>query len=51
VQSQAVFADRAAAAAYLETLGHGDLAARLPELAEPLVASGAPTVFVADRAA
>ena len=50
VRSRAVFADRAAAAAYLGTLDRGDLAERLPEFTEPLVASGAPTVFVADQA-
>jgi SAM-dependent methyltransferase len=50
VETRAVFADRAAAAAYLATLGRDDLAERLPEFAEPLVASGAPTVFIADRA-
>jgi SAM-dependent methyltransferase len=50
VRSRAVFADRAAAAAYLGTLDRGDLAERLPEFTEPLVASGAPTVFVADKA-
>ena len=44
------FADRAAAAAYLATLGREELAERLPEFTEPLVASGAPTVFVADKA-
>ncbi len=50
VETRAVFADRAAAAAYLATLGRGDLAERLPDFTEPLVASGAPTVFVADKA-
>ncbi|HSD03037.1 MAG TPA: hypothetical protein VLB81_11735 [Gaiellales bacterium] len=43
----AVFADRAAAAAYLATLGRDALAARLPELDEPLIARGQMTVFVA----
>ena len=50
LRAQAVFADRAAAAAYLATLGRGELAERLPELSEPFVAGGAPTVFVADKA-
>jgi SAM-dependent methyltransferase len=49
VQTRAVFADRAAAAAYLATLERGELAERLPEFAAPLVARGAPTVFFADR--
>jgi SAM-dependent methyltransferase len=47
--ARAVFPDRAAAAAYLETLGRGELAGRLGELDGPLVASGAPTVFLAER--
>ncbi len=50
LEARAVFADRAAAAAYLATLGQEELAARLPDFSEPFVASGAPTVFVADRA-
>jgi SAM-dependent methyltransferase len=50
LRAQAVFADRAAAAAYLATLGQGELAERLPDFTEPFVASGAPTVFVADKA-
>ena len=50
VETRAVFADRAAAAAYLATLGREELAERLPEFTEPLEASGAPTVFVADKA-
>jgi SAM-dependent methyltransferase len=50
LRTRAVFADRAAAAAYLATLGRGELAERLPEFAEPLVARGAPTVFAADKA-
>jgi hypothetical protein len=37
------------AAAYLTTLGREELAARLPELREPLVVHGHTTVFVADR--
>jgi SAM-dependent methyltransferase len=49
VHTRAVFADRASAAAYLATLDRGELAARLPEFGWPLVARGAPTVFVADR--
>jgi SAM-dependent methyltransferase len=47
VRSQAVFADRAAAAAYMATLERGALSARLPEFTEPLVAHGAVAVFVA----
>jgi ubiquinone/menaquinone biosynthesis C-methylase UbiE len=50
VRTRAVFPDRAAAAAYLETLDRGELAGRLPEFNEPLVAHGTPTVFVADKA-
>ncbi len=50
VRTRAVFPDRAAAAAYLETLDRGELVGRLPEFSEPLVAHGAPTVFVADKA-
>ncbi len=49
VKTHAVFADRPAAAAYLATLERGDLAERLPELPEPLVARGTTTVFVADN--
>jgi SAM-dependent methyltransferase len=49
VHTSAVFADRADAAAYLATLDRGELAERLPEFGEPLVARGAPAVFVADR--
>lgn len=49
--ARAVFPDRAAAAAYLETLERGELAERLGELDGPLVASGAPTVFLAETAA
>jgi SAM-dependent methyltransferase len=48
--ARAVFPDRAAAAAYLETLGRGELAGRLGELDGPLVACGAPTVFLAETA-
>ena len=47
----AVFADRDAAAAYLETLDRADLAARLPEGMGRLVARGAVTVFVAEAPA
>jgi SAM-dependent methyltransferase len=47
----AVFADRDAAAAYLETLDRVDLAARLPEGMGGLVARGAVTVFVAETPA
>jgi SAM-dependent methyltransferase len=50
LRARAVFADREAAAAYLATLGRGELAERLPEFSEPFVAGGAPTVFVADKA-
>ena len=46
--ARAVFPDRAAVAAYLETLERGELAARLGELDGPLVAGGAPTVFLAE---
>lgn len=48
LEPTAHFADRAAAAAYLATLGREDLAARLPEFDEPLVVRGHTTVFVAD---
>ena len=48
---RAVFADRAAAAAYLETLERADLAARLPADMGRLVARGAVTVFAADTPA
>jgi ubiquinone/menaquinone biosynthesis C-methylase UbiE len=48
LEPTAYFADRDAAAAYLVTLGREDLAARLPELTEPLTARGHTTVFVAD---
>jgi SAM-dependent methyltransferase len=48
LEPTAYFADRAAAAAYLATLGREELAARLPELHEPLVVRGHTTVFVAD---
>ena len=51
VDVRAVFADRAAAAAYLETLERGDLAARLPADMGRLVARGAVTVFAADTPA
>jgi SAM-dependent methyltransferase len=51
VEARAVFADRAAAAAYLETLERADLAARLPGDTGRLVARGAPTVFAADTRA
>jgi len=49
VEPIARFADRDAAAAYLASLGRERLAARLPELEEPLVARGQTTVFVADK--
>jgi ubiquinone/menaquinone biosynthesis C-methylase UbiE len=49
-QSKAVFADRAAAAAYMATLDRGALSERLPEFAEPFVAHGATAVFVASAA-
>ena len=51
VEVRAVFADRAAAAAYLESLERTDLAARLPGDMGRLVARGAPTVFAADTRA
>jgi SAM-dependent methyltransferase len=51
VDVRAVFANRAAASAYLETLQRGDLAARLPADMGRLVARGATTVFAADTAA
>jgi SAM-dependent methyltransferase len=51
VDVAAVFADRDAAAAYLETLERAELAARLPEGIGPLVARGASTVFVAEAPA
>jgi SAM-dependent methyltransferase len=51
VAMRAVFADRAAAAAYLETLERDDLTARLPDDMGELVARGASTVFVADKPA
>ena len=51
VEMRAVFADRAAAAAYLETLERADLAARLPADMGRLVARGAVTVFAADTPA
>jgi hypothetical protein len=51
VHTSAVFPDRAAAVAYLETLapGRNDLANRLPDFSTPLVVRGAPVVFVADK--
>jgi SAM-dependent methyltransferase len=49
VETRAVFPDRLAAATYLATLERSDLAERLPELPEPLIARGTPTVFVADE--
>jgi SAM-dependent methyltransferase len=48
LEPTAYFADRDAAATYLATLGRDELAARLPELTEPLIARGHTTVFVAD---
>ena len=51
VDVRAVFADRAAAAAYLETLEHGELAARLPADMGRLVARGAVAVFAAEAPA
>jgi SAM-dependent methyltransferase len=51
VEATAVFADRAAAGAYMETLERGELADRLPDGPWPLIARGAPTVFAADRGA
>jgi SAM-dependent methyltransferase len=49
IEPRAVFPDRATAAAYLESLGRGELAARLPDAPWPLEARGATGVFVADR--
>jgi len=46
VHSQAVFPDRASAAAYIATLDRGALSERLPEFPEPFVAHGAVAVFV-----
>ncbi|HKV68314.1 MAG TPA: class I SAM-dependent methyltransferase, partial [Gaiellales bacterium] len=51
VEVRAVFADRAAAAAYLETLERGELAVRLPAGMGRLVARGVVTVFAADAPA
>jgi SAM-dependent methyltransferase len=51
VDVHAVFGNREAAAAYLETLQRGDLAARLPADMGRLVARGAVTVFAADTPA
>jgi SAM-dependent methyltransferase len=48
LEPTAHFADRDAAATYLRTLGRDELADRLPELHEPLLARGHTTVFVAD---
>jgi SAM-dependent methyltransferase len=50
LEPRALFPDRAAAAAYLQSLGRAELAARLPDAPWPLEARGATTVFVADRA-
>ena len=47
LEPTAYFADRDAAAADLATLGRDELADRLPEFDEPLVARGHTTVFVA----
>jgi ubiquinone/menaquinone biosynthesis C-methylase UbiE len=49
IETRAVFSDRMAAATYLATLERSDLAERLPEMPEPLIARGTPTVFVADE--
>jgi len=49
VHTRAVFPDREAIATYLVSLDHGDLVDRLPQLREPFIARGAPTVFIADR--
>jgi SAM-dependent methyltransferase len=49
VDTRAVFGDRAAAAAYLESMERHDLAALLPDAGWPLVARGGTAVFVADR--
>jgi SAM-dependent methyltransferase len=48
---RAVFADRAALAGYLATLGRGELADRIGDVRWPLVAHGAVTVFGAQRSA
>jgi len=50
LEPRAVFADRATAAAYLDSLGRGELVERLPGGPWPFVASGATTVFVAQTA-
>lgn len=47
VASRAHFADRAAAARYLESTGHADLATRLPALGWPRECRGATSVFLA----
>jgi SAM-dependent methyltransferase len=49
VATRAVFGDRAAAAAYLESMERHDLAALLPDAGWPLVAGGGTAVFIADR--
>ena len=49
VDTRAVFGDRAAAAAYLESMERHDLAALLPDTGWPLTARGGTAVFVADR--
>lgn len=51
VDVRAVFDDRDAAAAYLETLERGELAARLPDDMGRLVARGAASVFAAQTRA
>jgi SAM-dependent methyltransferase len=48
VATRAVFPSREDAARYLASLDRADLADRLPEFGLPLIARGAPTVFVAD---
>lgn len=48
---RAEFADRQAVVGYMATLAGADIAARVPELDGPLVAHGATTVFVAEKAA
>lgn len=50
LDTRAIFPDRHAASSYLATLEVPGLAERVPEFADPLIARGTPTVFVADKA-
>jgi SAM-dependent methyltransferase len=50
LRPRALFADRRAVVDYLATLDRADLADRVGELDGPLLARGAATVFVADKA-